>query len=34
MRAKLFRFDSAADPPEWKERGTGDMKLLQQKGEN
>lgn len=31
MRAKLFRFDSAADPPEWKERGTGDMKLLQQK---
>merc|ERR1739846_307794 len=31
MRAKLFRFDSSADPPEWKERGTGDMKLLQQK---
>merc|ERR1712038_593059 len=31
MRAKLFRFDSAADPPEWEERGTGDMKLLQQK---
>ena len=34
MRAKLFRFDSSADPPEWKERGTGDMKLLQKKGEN
>merc|ERR1712141_560243 len=31
MRAKLFRFDSTADPPEWKERGTGDVKLLQQK---
>ena len=28
-RAKLFRFDNAADPPEWKERGTGDVKLLQ-----
>ena len=21
MRAKLFRFDTEADPPEWKERG-------------
>ncbi|XP_048757523.1 ran-specific GTPase-activating protein-like [Ostrea edulis] len=28
MRAKLFRFDNAAEPPEWKERGTGDVKLL------
>ena len=27
-RAKLFRFDSAADPPEWKERGTGEVKFL------
>ncbi|XP_078524049.1 ran-specific GTPase-activating protein [Lissotriton helveticus] len=28
MRAKLFRFASENDPPEWKERGTGDVKLL------
>lgn len=26
-RAKLFRFDKAAN--EWKERGTGDVRLLQ-----
>lgn len=26
MRAKLFRFDK--DSKEWKERGTGDLKLL------
>jgi Ran-binding protein 1 len=31
LRAKLFRYDSSADPPEWKERGTGDVKLLQHK---
>lgn len=31
LRAKLYRFDGAADPPEWKERGTGDVKLLQHK---
>merc|ERR1712018_64938 len=31
MRAKLFRFDSTADPPEWKERGTGDVKLMTRK---
>merc|ERR1712223_463685 len=31
IRAKLFRFDSAADPPEWKERGTGDVKLMTRK---
>lgn len=30
-RAKLFRFDNAAEPPEWKERGTGDVKLLKHK---
>ncbi len=30
-RAKLFRFDAAADPPEWKERGTGDVKFLRKK---
>ena len=30
-RAKLFRFDNAADPPEWKERGTGEVKLLKHK---
>ncbi len=30
-RAKLFRFDGAADPPEWKERGTGEVKFLQHK---
>jgi len=27
-RAKLFRWAKEADPPEWKERGTGDVKLL------
>jgi len=27
MRAKLFRFDTASN--EWKERGTGDVRLLQ-----
>ncbi|CUS22653.1 LAQU0S06e02894g1_1 [Lachancea quebecensis] len=30
VRAKLFRFDSEAK--EWKERGTGDVKFLQNKG--
>ncbi|OMH85166.1 Ran-specific GTPase-activating protein 1 [Zancudomyces culisetae] len=29
MRAKLFRFDTDAN--EWKERGTGDVKLLKHK---
>eukprot|EP00735_Rhodelphis_limneticus_P014785 TRINITY_DN8867_c0_g1::TRINITY_DN8867_c0_g1_i1::g.19052::m.19052 TRINITY_DN8867_c0_g1::TRINITY_DN8867_c0_g1_i1::g.19052 ORF type:complete len:238 (+),score=65.09,sp/P43487/RANG_HUMAN/55.15/4e-42,Ran_BP1/PF00638.13/2.1e-40,Ran_BP1/PF00638.13/2.2e+03,WH1/PF00568.18/0.13 TRINITY_DN8867_c0_g1_i1:38-715(+) len=28
MRAKLFRFDKSADPPQWKERGLGNVKLL------
>lgn len=31
LRAKLFRFDSSAEPPEWKERGTGEVKLLEHK---
>ncbi|CAL8102112.1 unnamed protein product [Calicophoron daubneyi] len=30
-RAKLFRYDKAEDPPEWKERGTGYMKILKHK---
>uniref|UniRef100_A0A8C6TQW4 Ran-specific GTPase-activating protein n=1 Tax=Neogobius melanostomus TaxID=47308 RepID=A0A8C6TQW4_9GOBI len=31
MRAKLYRFASENEPPEWKERGTGDVKLLKHK---
>merc|ERR1739844_160953 len=31
IRAKLFRFDTLAEPPEWKERGTGDVKLMTRK---
>lgn len=31
MRAKLFRFDSNEQPPEWKERGVGDVKILKHK---
>ncbi|CAD6237189.1 GSCOCG00002185001-RA-CDS [Cotesia congregata] len=31
LRAKLYRYDSSNDPPEWKERGTGDVKLLRHK---
>ncbi|GFT75234.1 ran-specific GTPase-activating protein [Nephila pilipes] len=31
MRAKLYRYDTAGDPPEWKERGTGDVKILKHK---
>jgi len=30
-RAKLFRFDSVADPAEWKERGVGDIRMLKHK---
>uniref|UniRef100_H2YFK5 Ran-specific GTPase-activating protein n=1 Tax=Ciona savignyi TaxID=51511 RepID=H2YFK5_CIOSA len=29
MRAKLFRWAKESDPQEWKERGTGDVKILQ-----
>lgn len=31
VRAKLFRFDSEAEPPEWKERGLGEVKILEHK---
>ncbi|XP_050309114.1 ran-specific GTPase-activating protein-like [Anthonomus grandis grandis] len=31
IRAKLYRFDSSTDPPEWKERGTGELKMLKHK---
>uniref|UniRef100_UPI0035901DE4 ran-specific GTPase-activating protein isoform X2 n=1 Tax=Myxine glutinosa TaxID=7769 RepID=UPI0035901DE4 len=34
MRAKLFRYAGDMDPPEWKERGTGDMKLLRHRNQN
>lgn len=30
-RAKLYRFDGKNDPPEWKERGTGELKVLRHK---
>jgi len=28
IRAKLYRYAHECNPPEWKERGTGDVKLL------
>ncbi|ENN77578.1 ran-specific GTPase-activating protein isoform X1 [Dendroctonus ponderosae] len=31
LRAKLYRFDSRSDTPEWKERGTGVLKILRHK---
>ncbi|XP_018321671.1 ran-specific GTPase-activating protein-like [Agrilus planipennis] len=35
LRAKLYRFDtSGTDGPEWKERGTGELKLLQHRDNN
>ncbi|XP_076237574.1 ran-specific GTPase-activating protein [Calliopsis andreniformis] len=34
MRAKLYRYDSSSNPGEWKERGTGEVKLLRHKIKN
>jgi len=34
LRAKLFRYDTTESPPEWKERGTGDVKLLRHSEKN
>eukprot|EP00339_Tiarina_fusa_P020182 CAMPEP_0117036832 /NCGR_PEP_ID=MMETSP0472-20121206/26053_1 /TAXON_ID=693140 ORGANISM="Tiarina fusus, Strain LIS" /NCGR_SAMPLE_ID=MMETSP0472 /ASSEMBLY_ACC=CAM_ASM_000603 /LENGTH=200 /DNA_ID=CAMNT_0004746677 /DNA_START=24 /DNA_END=626 /DNA_ORIENTATION=- len=31
LRAKLYRMADECDPPEWKERGTGTIKLLKHK---
>ncbi|KAL5109184.1 Ran-specific GTPase-activating protein [Taenia crassiceps] len=31
-RAKLFRFDAKSEEPEWKERGTGELKVLRSPG--
>lgn len=31
LRAKLFRYDNESDPKEWKERGTGECKILKHK---
>nr|CAX73467.1 Ran-specific GTPase-activating protein [Schistosoma japonicum] len=31
QRAQLFRFDTVEDPPEWKERGVGVLKILRNK---
>ena len=31
LRAKLYRMANECDPPEWKERGTGELKLLKHK---
>ena len=28
-RAKLFRFARECTPPEWKERGLGDIKIME-----
>lgn len=34
LRAKLFRYDTNENPPEWKERGVGDIKLLRHRANN
>ncbi|ESN94000.1 hypothetical protein HELRODRAFT_186048 [Helobdella robusta] len=31
LRAKLFRYDRESEPKEWKERGTGEVKILKHK---
>jgi Ran-binding protein 1 len=31
LRSRLYRFETAEDPPEWKERGTGEVKILKHK---
>lgn len=31
LRAKLYRYDTSSNPAEWKERGTGEIKLLRHK---
>ncbi|KAK6636369.1 hypothetical protein RUM43_010029 [Polyplax serrata] len=31
LRAKLYRYDANVSPPEWKERGTGYVKILSHK---
>ena len=31
LRAKLYRMDRSGEQPEWKERGTGDVKILRHK---
>ncbi|KAK8379983.1 hypothetical protein O3P69_019795 [Scylla paramamosain] len=31
LRCKLFRYHTSESPPEWKERGTGDIKILRNK---
>jgi len=28
LRAKLFRYDKSEEPHQWKERGTGEIKIL------
>lgn len=32
LRAKLYRFDRSGTVPEWKERGTGEVKMLKHDG--
>lgn len=34
LRARLYRFDSTETPSEWKDRGTGDVKLLRHPSKN
>ncbi|XP_012539921.1 ran-specific GTPase-activating protein [Monomorium pharaonis] len=34
LRAKLYRYDTSNNPAEWKERGTGEVKLLRHKTKN